>query len=254
MTDFGLKDQYVFQMKSVIKQISPDSEIIDITHEIPKFDIHVGSFILVQASKYLPKSSVVIGVVDPGVGSSRRCIAIKTNDHYFIGPDNGLLFEAVSRQGEFTVREITSNEVVLKRGGTFDGRDVFAPTAAHILEGYPFVKIGPEISDLVVYKFSKPRISKRTLVTHVLHLDDFGNAVLDLTADEFHAWSGGRDRFSAKIGSRSFKVNAASSYTEIKDNGLIAGSSGYMELSTNRRGPISGALQKGTPILLGFSA
>lgn len=245
LTDFGLKDQYVFQMKSVIKRISSSTDIIDITHNIPKFDIHTGAFVLKQAVKYLPESAIVVAVVDPGVGSRRRCIAIRTKGLYFVGPDNGLMFEAVSACGDFEVREITSNEVVLKRGGTFDGRDVFAPTAAHLAEGYPFAKLGPTIRKMVKYRFPRPHITAGFVTAHVLHIDDFGNAILDLTDEEFNDWSKGQLRFEVQVGDMKFESSFSRSYTGLGDRGFIVGSSGFLELSTDRRGPASPLIKTG---------
>ncbi|MDG6934965.1 MAG: SAM-dependent chlorinase/fluorinase [Nitrososphaerota archaeon] len=245
MTDFGLKDQYVFQMKSVIKRISPSTDIIDITHNIPKFDIHTGAFVLKQAVRYLPESAIVVGVVDPGVGSRRRCIAIRAKGLFFVGPDNGLMFEAVRACGDFEVREIKSNEVVLKRGGTFDGRDVFAPTAAHLAEGYPFAKLGPAIKNMVSYRFPRPHIAAGLVIAHILHIDDFGNAILDLTDEEFYDWSKGQLRFEVQVGGIKFESGFSKSYIGLVDRGFVVGSSGLLELSTNRRGPASPLIKTG---------
>jgi S-adenosylmethionine hydrolase len=250
MTDFGLRDQYVFQMKAVIKRISPTSEIIDISHEIPKFDIPSGSFVLAQAARYLPESSAVVAVVDPGVGSDRRCIAIRTRHHYFVGPDNGLLYEAVRMDPVYEVREITSKEITLRRGGTFDGRDVFAPTAAHLVEGYPFSKVGPKLNNVHEYKFTKPDIREDKIIAHILYVDSFGNAVLDVTGGDFFFWAQKSRGFVVEIGEQRFHAALSSSYASITAAGLIQGSSGYMELSTNRGGAVSADIKTGIPIII----
>jgi S-adenosylmethionine hydrolase len=129
-SDFGLADSYVAQMKGVILNINPCSIIVDVTHEINKFNIQTGAFMLASAVPYFPKGTVRVAIVDPGVGTERRALLIATKQGFFIGPDNGLMILAVEYQGITSVYEITNSKYLLTNlCDTFLGRDVFAPVA-----------------------------------------------------------------------------------------------------------------------------
>lgn len=133
LTDFGLLDPFVGEMKAVILSICPDARIIDITHQVQKFDVRLGSFLLAGAAPYFPAGTVHVGVVDPGVGSSRRAIVVETARAVYVGPDNGLLVPAAQREGILHVYELTNRSLMREEvSATFHGRDVFAPAAAHL--------------------------------------------------------------------------------------------------------------------------
>ena len=133
LSDFGLKDHYVSAMKGVILNISPDVNLVDITHEVSPWNVIQGAFLLRATFRYFPRGTVFVCVVDPGVGTERKALAIKTKNYFFVGPDNGLMYPSVVEDGLELAVEITNRKYTLERSGTFDGRDVFAPAAAHIL-------------------------------------------------------------------------------------------------------------------------
>ncbi|MEM3638171.1 MAG: SAM-dependent chlorinase/fluorinase [Conexivisphaerales archaeon] len=236
LTDFGEEDHYVFQMKSVIKGINPEAEIYDITHSVEKYDIWDGSFLLQQATKFVPAGTILIGVVDPGVATSRKAIAIKTGTCTLIGPDNGLLYEAANSNRIEEVRQITSEKIILRRGSTFDGRDVFAPAAAHLSLGLDFSEIGPKVSRIEKFTFPAPDYFRSRINATVLHVDHFGNAILNVIGKDFRSWARGKKEFYIRVANTEWMARLSPSYAEMKDLGLVEGSTGYMEISSYRKG------------------
>src|SRR5438270_3285197 len=150
LTDFGISDTYVGQVKGAILSVSPTVSIIDVTHAVHPQDIRAGAFLLWSAVESFPPKSIHVAVVDPGVGSSRRGIAIQsTRGDYLVGPDNGLLLPAARRLGGIThAVDLTRAEYWRPQtSATFHGRDVFGPVAAHLANGVPLHRFGPPISD-----------------------------------------------------------------------------------------------------------
>ncbi|RLG84461.1 MAG: hypothetical protein DRO18_07060, partial [Thermoprotei archaeon] len=136
MTDFGLKDPYVGMMKAVILSINPNAVIVDLTHDVPKYNVILASHILKVSYRYFPKGTVFVVVVDPGVGSRRRPIIISSRNYLFVGPDNGVLIPAAKDDGLLNAYEINIKIAGLKEiSHTFHGRDIFAPTAAYLSLG-----------------------------------------------------------------------------------------------------------------------
>lgn len=236
MTDFGEQDQYVFQMKSVINRINPSATVYDITHQIPKFDIWQGSFILCQAVRFLPDGSIIVAVVDPGVATERKAIAVRTKSCILIGPDNGLLYQASVNCGIREIRQIESEKVILKRGSTFDGRDVFSPAAANLSLGFRFDELGRKLAKMEKFTFPEPNYRKDRIEACILHLDSFGNAITNLPGDIFREWAGKDKRFYIRVGNSEWSAEFATSYYSMKEFGLIEGSTGYIEISSYQRG------------------
>src|SRR5512139_642490 len=130
-TDFGLRDPYVAEMKAVVLGICPTATIVDVTHEIEKFNVRAGAYILASVAPYFPKGTIHVAVVDPEVGTRRQPLLVQTKHAFFIGPDNGLLLLASEKEGIVETRIITNRGLMLpKVSNTFHGRDVFAPAAA----------------------------------------------------------------------------------------------------------------------------
>jgi len=180
VTDFGLDDPYVGIMKAVLAEISPAAPRIDITHQIPAGDIQRGAFVLWQASRDFPLGTVFLGVVDPGVGTSRKSVILQTGGQIFIGPDNGL-FSYLVYNREFSCRELTNPEFLRPdSSATFHGRDQFAPAAAHAARGVPFSNFGPLVGGLV--KIPEPAlfIKEGSLRGEILSRDRFGNLFTSL--------------------------------------------------------------------------
>ena len=185
LSDFGLKDPYVAEMKAVIIGICPKASIVDLSHQIEKFNIRMGAFVLASASPYFPKGTIHVGVVDPGVGTKRRPILVETRHSFYVGPDNGLLMLAAKKQGINHAYDITNRHYMLSHiSKTFHGRDIFAPAAAHLALGLNPADFGPEIHNYAIPRFAEPQLSENELRGEVIHIDDFGNVILNLSAED----------------------------------------------------------------------
>lgn len=185
LTDFGLRDPYVGVMKGVILNITPEAAIVDLTHSIPAQDIRQAAFLLSTAIGYFPAGTVHAIVVDPGVGSERRPIAVKSNHAYYVAPDNGVLSLALARQPAEDIVHLTNSTYWLPRvSTTFHGRDIFAPVAAHIARGIPLNDLGTPIHEIVRLPASPPaRCPDGSISGEVQHIDRFGNCITNIPAE-----------------------------------------------------------------------
>jgi len=238
LSDFGLKDPYVAEMKAVILSVCPQARLVDVSHEIEKFNIRMGAFVLVSAASYFPDGTIHVAVVDPGVGTKRRAVLVEARHAFFAGPDNGLLMLAAQRQGIRRVYNITNTRYMPSRvSRTFHGRDVFAPVAAHLALGINPSDFGSEIYDYVVPKFAKPRLTKNALLGEVLHVDDFGNIVTNILKVEFEKTGiqvGAM--FRLRLRDRALKLRFCSAYGEVSVGESLAliGSHDFLEISLNQ--------------------
>ena len=233
LSDFGYRDYYVSAVKAVIISIASNVEVIDITHEVEPFNTKQGAFILYQLTPYIPNSSIVLAVVDPGVGTNRRAIVVKTRRLLFVGPDNGLLYPACSRDGIVEIREIENTSIMLPRSGTFDARDVFAPVAAHLAKGFEIERIGKRIDKIVELNLAKASFSESYVLAEALHVDRFGNIVTNIGIREFERWKRVNEKYTVKVKEREYEAHFVSSFQDIREGslGLIPGSSGFIEIS-----------------------
>ncbi len=183
LTDFGLKDPYVGMMKAVAKSLCPEIQFIDITHEVPKYNVTLGSHILRISRKFFPEGTVFVGVVDPGVGSERKAIALITEGgNAYVGPDNGLLTSAAKEEGIKEAYELIPEKAGLRKvSHTFHGRDLFTPAAALIACGVRPTYLGKPISPKELIEGMKlpkePQKLRHAVVAEVIHADDFGNII-----------------------------------------------------------------------------
>ncbi|TET79502.1 hypothetical protein E3J38_07110 [candidate division TA06 bacterium] len=183
-TDFGDSQGCVGIMKGVMACINLNVKFIDMAHDIPSHDVFHAAFVLKTAYRYFPEGTVHLAVVDPGVGGSRRPIAVRTDRYYFVGPDNGL-FTYIYGENEFDAREITEAKYTLGVDSTtFDGRDIFAPVAAYLSLGVSIEQFGQEMSDPVRLDIYRPEYGKGLIKGHVIHIDQFGNLITDIERDE----------------------------------------------------------------------
>lgn len=238
LTDFGYKDHYVAVMKGVILSICPEANIVDITHGVPKFDIHAAAYLLRAAVRYFPPGSIHVAVVDPGVGTPRRGIVIKTRNHILVGPDNGVLALAATLDGIEEVRIIENHELTLPRiSRTFHGRDIFAPVAAHLAKGVPLVNVGRRVDEMEVPSFAKPIVKGKTIEGEVLYVDDFGNVVLNIEEELLRVAEISYDAFlRVVLDSTTLKLKLLPSYGYAKEGEplLLINSEGFLELAVNK--------------------
>jgi S-adenosyl-L-methionine hydrolase (adenosine-forming) len=232
-TDFGLEDPFVGIMKGVILGIAPAAQLVDITHEIPSYNILEAAFVIDNAYRYFPAGTIHVIVVDPGVGSARRPIAFSAKGHTFVAPDNGVLSCILSNDSAVTassVHWIQNRSLFLDSvSQTFHGRDIFAPVAAHLARGTPIESVGPPIDDFVKKELPKPQPRERKLVGTVLHVDKFGNIITNLERSHL----GGN--FAIRVAGTSI-TRLCASFSEGDPGELFAiqGSAGYIELALNQ--------------------
>lgn len=194
LSDYGTTDEFVGVVKSVIRSLAPTVTVVDITHEISPYDIRAGSLALARSVPYLCPG-VVMAVVDPGVGTTRRAVAIEVGggQSYLVGPDNGLLAAAVGLVGGATdAVELTSVEHQLAApGATFAGRDIFGPAAAHLCNGVPLLELGDRVdtASLLPGVIPLPREENDTIVGQVFWVDRYGNCQLNIDPAQVADWS-----------------------------------------------------------------
>lgn len=185
-TDFGLTDVYAGVMRGVVTTLAPEAEILDVCHAIAPGDIHEGAFMLLSAVPFLPRGTIHVCVVDPGVGTDRAVVAVRAGGHTFIAPDNGVLHPVVEALGGAAeVRSLTNERLQRpKRGNTFHGRDVMAPVAAHLVRGIEFALVGEPHPALLDLPGFAPVAVQDRVVGRILHVDRFGNLVTNLVAGD----------------------------------------------------------------------
>lgn len=264
-TDFGLADSYVGAMKGVILTIAPAARIVDISHMLPPQDILRAAQFVREFVPYFPASAIHVVVVDPGVGSDRRPIAVRTATATFVGPDNGLFShvlaagdpraqagegsEPVSGQAAGATEVIWLNKAAYwlpQVSHTFHGRDIFAPVAAHLAAGVPFAALGTPITDAVVLQAVYPtRQPDGVVCGRIVYADHFGNLVSNLPAE----WLAGR-RWVFRLAGRQV-AGPSQTYADVPSGQLLAliGSSGRLEIAV-RNGSAAAQLgvQAGEPI------
>lgn len=186
LTDFGLADGYAGVMKGVALGIAPDVRLVDLTHDVPPQDVRAGAWVLATSWRYFPAGTIFLAVVDPGVGTSRRPVALEAGGRFFVGPDNGLFGYVLAEAP--AARAVALDNPAYHRpdpagpSATFHGRDIFAPCAAHLAAGVPLEALGTPLdpATLAALPLPRPTWEGDMLRAHVLHVDRFGNLITDV--------------------------------------------------------------------------
>jgi S-adenosylmethionine hydrolase len=234
-TDFGLADGYVGTMKGVILGIDPTVTIVDISHNIPPQDVQEAAYTLYAATPYFPQDTIHVVVVDPGVGSERRAIGLRTPQAAFVAPDNGVLSYVVAGEKVEEIVHLTDPSYHLSPvSRTFHGRDIFAPVAAHLARGIPLVELGQPLEEITTFPLPRPHVrSDRTVVGQVIHVDRFGNLITSITSKDLvdHSPLG---ESVVKIKGQSIR-GIVNTYAEVMPGKLLAliGSEGHLEISVS---------------------
>lgn len=182
LTDFGDRDWFVASMKGVILTINPHATLVDLSHHVPPHSVEDASYLLKSCYRYFPNGTVHVAVVDPGVGSARRAITVKSARYFFLAPDNGVLSYIFDDEPPVEVREINQRKFRYESPSrTFDGRDLFAPAAARLAKQEPFESYGPVIGDYQTFPIAQPHWEQATLVGEIVYVDRFGNLISNLT-------------------------------------------------------------------------
>lgn len=220
-SDFGQADWYVGAMKGVILSIAPDVILVDISHDIRPHDIRQAAFILYAAVPCFPPGSIHLVVVDPGVGSARRPVAVRTDQAHFVAPDNGVLSHVLAVAQDPPAMAVVLNNPHFHRqpvSRTFHGRDIFAPAAAHLARGLPLENLGDPIADLVTFPVPAPLPRPGGgWQGHVLHIDRFGNLILDVREEDL----GAADRVVIEVAGRRI-TGLSRTYAEAAPGELLA--------------------------------
>ena len=243
-TDFGQRDGYVGTMKGVILGISPDATLVDISHGITPQNIAEAAFIVGATYRYFPRDTVHLVVVDPGVGTDRRPMALQTQRGIFVAPDNGVLSYVMSREESWSATHLTEPDYWLPRiSSTFHGRDIFAPVAAHLARGTPAEKLGAPLRSPLMRELPQVKILDSTrLQASVLHIDHFGNVVTSLPVDMLVAGQTIHDlkrRIYVQISGQTIR-GLRTTYNNVPegDSLLLVGSSGFVEIARNRESAV----------------
>jgi S-adenosyl-L-methionine hydrolase (adenosine-forming) len=233
LSDFGMADTYVGQVKGAIANVAPEVRVIDLTHEVPAHDVRTGAFLLMTSVEVFPRGTVHLAVVDPGVGSDRRAVVVRSaRGDLLVGPDNGLLVPAVDRLGGGLAVFDVSGESNWgpRRSVTFHGRDLFGPVAARLASGADPSSMGPQLGALSTpFVLPAPLVEARGVVRgEVLHVDTFGNLVTNIASQLLPARS-----FSVRVGEAVVRGAPHLHYASVERGELLAvvGSAGYLEVS-----------------------
>lgn len=238
LSDYGLDDDFVGVCHGVIARIAPDVRVIDITHGIGRHDMRAAALVLRRALEYMP-AGVHLAVVDPGVGSRRRAVALRCGDgdRLLVGPDNGSLWLAAQRFGGVAeAADIGRSPLRLEPvSASFHGRDIFAPVAAHLASGTELAQVGEPLDPaaLVALELPRARVAPGGVIAHVLHADGYGNVVLDAEAEDLAA-AGLRPGEALMVGRR--PAHYATTFADVPAGELLLYEDGYrvVSLAVNR--------------------
>ncbi len=241
LTDYGSVDEFVGVCKAVMWGLAPQLTILDVTHGVPAHDIRAGSLALVRAIQYLP-DGIVLAVVDPGVGTDRRAVAIETESMIFIGPDNGLLAPAVAMVGGAQrVIGLTNEEYQMEAPGpTFAGRDVMAPAAGFLARGVALEDLGDPVdpAGLTPGLIPLPNVESGTMVGEVWWVDGYGNCQLNIGPEELvELGVDVEDTVEVRFGSTGRRARWVHTYADAKPSELamIVDSYGLVSLALDRQ-------------------
>jgi len=234
LTDFGLQDGYVAGMKGVILQICPDAKLVDISHLIAPQSVRSGAFVLCSCYEYFPHGTIHLAVVDPGVGTERGAVAIRTGSCFFVGPDNGLFSLILRKETGWEARRLENRQ--FRRSplsSTFHGRDLFAPAAAHIACGVQFDTLGPAC-DPVSPHWDEPIIGRGEVKGEVIHIDRFGNAITNVLSETLEK-QGPMGKWMITAG-KSVINSIEQTYGRVRTGEQLAltGSTGFIEIAVNQ--------------------
>ena len=253
LTDFGTKDFFVPSLKAVIAAINPEARTIDITHEVPSFDIRSAGFILSSCCDFFPKGTVFLAVVDPGVAGGRAILLAETKKHSFIAPDNGLLTLPLKSREIASLRKVTRNRFWLTAGTTtFEARDRMAPVAAWLTNGLSPEEFGPEVKTYRRLEIREPVLRGGEIRAEILYVDKFGNLMTNIPQSSLRSLGPSRAKPALYLGETRIDRLAAS-YAEVKDGRpfFLVNSQGLVEIAV-REGSAAARLgaKPGDPVML----
>ncbi|HKH09793.1 MAG TPA: SAM-dependent chlorinase/fluorinase [Rubrobacter sp.] len=240
LSDFGLSDDFVGTCKGVMLGVAPGLAIVDLTHDVPGFAVESGAEILEHATRYMPKDAVYLAIVDPGVGTERRGLALRTErDALLVGPDNGLLVRAADSLGGIAEAVVLDNPdyQIHPVSNTFHGRDVFSPAAAHLAAGTPLARLGQAVAPGSLVRIEEQEVAggrADTLEAAIISIDRFGNARLSLSYEDLGLEYGDWLRVDAGDGQMSVRYVETFGVSKAGELVLVPDSHWRLSLSINR--------------------
>lgn len=252
LTDFGTRDHYAGTLKGVVLGICPDATLVDIGHDVPAHDVLTGALELAACYRYFPHGTIFLVVVDPGVGSSRRGIAADVGDYKFVAPDNGVLSAVFAETPPKKVIELTERKYALPTvSRTFEGRDRFAPAAAHLAKGVTLVSLGKSLANYHTLDLPRPLINGHELTGQVVRIDRFGNVITNIDRRTLEKFADGGP-IAVEVGGREIPRIVAT-YAEAPAQELCAlfGSTDHLEVAINGGDAAASlGLSRGAPALV----
>ncbi len=235
LTDFGTRDPYAAAMKGVILSLQPDATLVDLTHEVPPQDIVAGAFILAEARPFFPPGTIYLAVVDPGVGTERRALAAQALECFWVGPDNGL-FHLIFQESDPLDIVSLENPGYFRAtvSPTFQGRDLFAPVAAHLSRGTPLHDLGPAVTDPAILPWPQTVITPEAVRGEIVYVDGFGNLLSNIKGQDLLAWGEGKS-YLVILGSLTLG-GLVHTYGDVPPGQFLAliGSHGYLEIACSQ--------------------
>ncbi len=250
-TDFGYADWFAGTLRGVILALAPRATVVDLTHGLRAGDIRAGAFALAASCRFYPRGTIHVVVVDPGVGSQRRPIAVQTDDYFFLGPDNGVLSWALRQQTVKAMQALENQDYFLRPiSRTFHGRDIFASAAAHLARGVPIKEMGPRLKQIVHLSWPEPTQTAGSIRGQVVYIDQFGNAITNIEAALLRSLGARRLQFCWR---RNQCCRVADFYQAVPAGTPVAvcGSSGFLELAINAGNAAAELrLKVGSPVIV----
>jgi S-adenosylmethionine hydrolase len=249
LTDFAEKDFFVPSLKAVIAGINPEARVIDITHEVPSFDIRAASFVLFSCYRLFPEKTVFLAVVDPGVASGRAILLVESKKYFFIAPDNGLLTLPLKNEEIVALRKVAQRRFWLSAGPTtFEARDRMAPVAAWLTQGISPEEFGPEVRRYKRLKIIEPVLSGREISGEISYGDKFGNLMTNIPFSMLPLVkpSKAKPKIILHLGKKKIG-RLVTSYTEVHDKRpfFLVNSQGLIEIAV--RGGSAAAVLRAKP-------
>lgn len=231
-TDFGQAGSYAGAVKGVLLGINPKIKIVEITHEISPFNILEGALLLNSFYQFFPRGTIHLVVVDPGVGGKRKGILVRTDNYFFVGPDNGVLSFIYDREKVREMINLTNSEYFLgKPSSTFHARDIFAPVSAYLSLGVKLGEFGSPTQGCYKFKLPDPVYRKDYLMGEIIYIDRFGNLITSISSELI------QERKRVQISIKNKKINHLSQYYEEEKEGkllALIGSSNFLEIAVNQ--------------------
>ncbi len=239
LTDYGWTDPYVAQLKGVILTVNPNARLLDLTHSVTPFNLTEGAYLLDQCAEEFPSGTIFVAVVDPQVGADRSPVLLETaKGKFFVGPDNGLFTQVIAHEG--LAKAWVLDRPQFFRSGeisrTFHGRDIFGPVAAHLAAGTDPERLGTPVTTLVMLPDKEPTFAAGMISTEVLHIDRYGNVILNLPkAGEVAARLHDGNVVKISIGRESYSAPLVKTYSEVEKGRLLLvyGGGDLLEIAVN---------------------